>query len=169
MLMNAPTHLTDDELVERIAALNRAERGATAALVAHLAELEKRDLHLALGFRSLYGYCRAVLHLSEHESYTRMEAAHVARRLPVVVPLLAEGLLHLTALRLLAPHLADENHLALLGAAIHKSEARSERAAGRVVPEAGRADVDPARGRAGTRSGRRCGAHPAPAACGGGG
>ena len=122
-MMNAPKHLTDEELVERIAALNRAERGATAALVAHLAELEQRDLHLVLGFRSLYGYCRAVLHLSEHESYNRMEAAHVARRLPVVVPLLAEGLLHLTAVRLLAPHLADENHLALLGAAMHKSKA----------------------------------------------
>jgi hypothetical protein len=123
MLMTDLQHLTDDELVFRIASLNGAAKEATASLVAHLAELESRDLHLALGFRSLYGYCRAVLRLSEHESYNRMEAAHVVRRFPAVVPMLAEGLLHLTAVRLLGPHLQDENHLALLGGAIHKSRA----------------------------------------------
>jgi hypothetical protein len=122
MLMNALQHITDGELVERIAAFNRSEREAAAALVAHLAELERRDLHLALGFRSLYGYCRAVLRLSEHESYSRMEAAHAVRRFPVIVAMVAEGLLHLTAVRLLAPLLGDENHLALLGGAIHKSK-----------------------------------------------
>ena len=46
----------------------------------------------------------------------------MARRFPVVVPMLADGLLHLTAVRLLAHHLDDENHLALLGGAIHKSK-----------------------------------------------
>ena len=44
-----------------------------------------------------------------------MAAAHVARRFPVIVPMVAEGLLHLTAVRLLAPHLGDENHLAVHG------------------------------------------------------
>lgn len=98
------------------------ERTATASLIAHLAELESRNLHLAHGFRSLFGYCRVVLHCSEHEAYNRMEAVHAARRFPVILPLLAEGLLHLTAVRLLAPHLRDEDHLALLGGAIHKSK-----------------------------------------------
>jgi hypothetical protein len=35
--------------------------------------------------------------------------------------MLAGGLLHMTAVRLLAPHLTDEDHLALLGGSIHKS------------------------------------------------
>jgi hypothetical protein len=45
-----------------VASLATAERTATASLIAHLAELEDRNLHLAQGFRSLFGYCRHVLH-----------------------------------------------------------------------------------------------------------
>src|SRR5688572_4343540 len=122
MLLHDLKTLTDDDLIARIAKLTGAAREKTADLVAHLAELEARGLHLAQGFRSLYGYCRHVLHLSEHEAYNRMEAAHAARRFPVILPLLAEGRLHLTAVCLLAPRLGDENHLALLGGALHKSK-----------------------------------------------
>lgn len=116
-----PRDLTDDDLIVRLAALASVERASTAALIAHLAELESRRLHLAQGFRSLFGYCRHVLHFSEHEAYNRMEAVHAARRFPVIVALLADGRLHVTAVRLLAPHLKDEDHLALLGGAFHKS------------------------------------------------
>ena len=122
MLINAPSTLSDDDLIGTIASLAGVEREATATLIAHLAELEGRSLHLAQGFRSLFGYCRHVLHCSEHESYNRMRAVHAARRFPVILPMLAEGLLHLTAVRLLAPHLKGEDHLALLGGAIHKSK-----------------------------------------------
>jgi len=121
MLITAPHELTDDALVDRIAALTGSERVTTAALIVHLVELEGRNLHLAQGFRSLFGYCRHVLHFSEQESYNRMQAVHAARRFPVILALLAEGGLHLTAVRLLAPHLRDADHLALLGGAIHKS------------------------------------------------
>jgi hypothetical protein len=55
-----------------------------------------------------------------------MEAAHAARRFPVILRLLAEGQLHLTAVCLLGPRLGDENHLALLGGAIHKSKREVE-------------------------------------------
>jgi 5-methylcytosine-specific restriction endonuclease McrA len=119
--MTTPHHLTNDDLIAAIASLSAVERAATASLIAHLAELEARRLHLAQGFRSLFGYCRHVLHCSEAEAYNRMEAVHAARRFPVILALLAEGRLHLTAVRLLAPHLRDEDHLALLGGAIHKS------------------------------------------------
>ena len=121
MLMTDPHRLTDDDLIASIASLTGTERVTTATLIAHLAELEARNLHLAMGFRSLFGYSRHVLHCSEHEAYNRMEAVHAARRFPVILALLAEGRLHLTAVRLLAPHLRDEDHLALLGGAIHKS------------------------------------------------
>ena len=122
MFITDPRTLTDDALMARMASLTAGSREATAGLIAHLVELERRGLHHALGFRSLFGYCRHVLHFSEAEAYQRMQAAHAARRFPVIVPLLAEGLLHLTAVRLLAPHLLDENHLALLGGAFYKSK-----------------------------------------------
>src|SRR6188768_2669568 len=128
--------MTDDALVTSIATLTGRARVETAALVAHLAELQRRGLHHALGFRSLYGYCRAILHLSEHESYNRMEGAGVALRFPVVLPMLAEGLLHLTAVSLLGPHLRDENHLALIGGSIHKSKREVEALLARWFPKA---------------------------------
>jgi hypothetical protein len=127
--------LSDDALLARIAASTGGARGETATLIAHLAEMERRELHLAQGFRSLYGYCRNVLHLSEHESFNRMEAARAARRFPVIVPMLAEGLLHLTAVCMLAPRLRDEDHLALLGAAIHKSRREVEELLARWFPQ----------------------------------
>ena len=127
--------LTDEALIESIAALNATEREATAALIARLAELEARELHLALGFKSLFGYCRHVLHLGEHEAHNRMEVAAVARRFPVVVAMLAEGRVHLTAVRLLAPHLVDENHLALLGGAIHQSKEEVKELIARWFPQ----------------------------------
>ena len=119
--MNDPEPLTDAALIARIDALAATSRESTADLIAHLVELERRNLHLACGFKSLFGYCRRVLHCSEAGAYDRMRAAHAARKFPVVTAMLAEGLLHLTAVRLLWPHLKDENHLALLGGAIHKS------------------------------------------------
>ena len=135
MSMSDLRHLTDHELTTAIDLLNASEREATAALVAHLAELEARELHLALGFKSLYGYCRHVLHLAEHEAYNRMQVAGVARRFPVVIAMLADGAVHLTAIRLLAPHLGDENHLALLGGAIHKSKAEVKELIARWFPK----------------------------------
>ena len=78
-----------------------------------------------------------MLHCSEFASYDRMRAAHAARRFPVVIPMLAEGLLHLTAVRLLWPYLkeADEDHLALLGGAIHKSAREVKQLIARWFPQ----------------------------------
>src|SRR6188768_4192106 len=103
MLITSSATLTDDALVGRILSTAAVERRATASLIADLAELESRRLHLAQGFKSLFGYCRHVLHCSEHESYNRMHTVHAARRFPVILPMLADGLLHMTAVRLLAP------------------------------------------------------------------
>ena len=113
--------LSDDALIASVARLAARARETTAELIAHLVVLEERNLHLACGFSSLFGYCRRVLLCSEAAAYDRMQAAHAARAFPVILALLADGSLHLTAVRLLAPHLKDEDHLALLGGALHKS------------------------------------------------
>ena len=136
--MTGPRTLTDDALIRRIDALAAASRETTADLIDHLVELERRNLHLACGFKSLFGYCRRVLHCSESASYDRMRAAHAARRYPVVLPMLAEGSLHLTAVRLLWPYLKDmgEDHLALLGGAIHKSAREVKQLLARWFPQA---------------------------------
>jgi hypothetical protein len=61
--------LSDGELVARVNDLAASERDATALLVAHLAELDTRDVHLRAGYGSLFAYCRTALALSEAEAY----------------------------------------------------------------------------------------------------
>jgi hypothetical protein len=121
VMTNDPHGLTDDALIARIGALDASTRETTADLIAHLVELEDRNLHLACGFKSLYGYCRKVLHCTEAAAYDRMRTAHAARRFPVVLRLLASGAMDLTGVRLLSPYLRDEDHLALLGGALGRS------------------------------------------------
>ena len=66
-------------------------------------ELDVRRLYLGEGCSSLFTYCTQVLHLSEHAAYGRIEAARAARRFPVILELLTDGVVTLTAVTLLAP------------------------------------------------------------------
>ena len=75
MKIMIPSRLSDSQLVAEVNRLARCERQATALLVAHLAELDARRLHLAAGFPSLFMYCREVLELSEQSAYNRIFAA----------------------------------------------------------------------------------------------
>ena len=51
------TRLTNRELLVRLRFLVQGERNATAAVVAHLSEVEERRLHLVEGYSSLFAYC----------------------------------------------------------------------------------------------------------------
>lgn len=126
--------LADADLVARVRSLVARERGATTELVAHLAELDTRDLHLKAGYSSLFVYCRDALALSEHEAYNRIETARAARRFPAILELLAEGAVNLTTVRLLAPHLTAENHRSVLESARGKRKAQVEEIVARLQP-----------------------------------
>jgi len=127
--------LSDRELLSHVEQILIRERGATAALVAHLSEIENRRLHLARGYASLFNYCTRALHLSEHAAYNRIEAARAARRFPAVLAALERGDVHLTAVRLLSPVFSDENHIDLLAAAKHKSRREIEELVARLRPQ----------------------------------
>jgi hypothetical protein len=114
--------MTDDGLLQEVKRLVANERTATAALLRSLIELDARRLYLREGCSSLFTYCTQVLHLAESAAYNRIEAARAARRFPVVLDAIADGALTLTSARLLAPHLMEENHRALLDAARYKSK-----------------------------------------------
>jgi hypothetical protein len=118
--------LSDDELLVRVEHLAQSERRATARLVAHLSELEERRLHLAQGCSSLFTYCTEVLHFSESAAYNRIEAARIGRKFPALLEALADGSLHLAAIRLLAPHITADNVEELLLAAKHRSKREIE-------------------------------------------
>ncbi len=111
------------------------ERGATALLVAHLAELDTRDVHLRAGHGSLFAYCRDALALSEQEAYNRIAVARAARRFPLILDLLETGALNLTSVRLLAPRLTPDNHREVLESARGKSKLQVEEIAARLWPK----------------------------------
>ena len=107
---------------------------ATAQLIAHLGEIDARRLFLEEGCSSLFKYCTQLLHLSESAAYHRIDVVRVARKFPVIFERLAEGSIHLSALRILGPCLTPQNHLALLDAAKHQSKEEVERIAATVRP-----------------------------------
>jgi len=76
------SRLSDAQLVVQVKSLIARERDATAQIVAHLAELDTRDVHLREGYTSLFVYCRDALGLSEWEAYNRIEVARTARQFP---------------------------------------------------------------------------------------
>ncbi len=133
-LIASVRRLSDAELVARLEDLAAGERRLTAELVAHLAELETRSLHLQAGYGSLFAYCREALQLSEHECYNRIEVARAVRRYPVILERLASGEVNLTTVRLLAPHLTAENHLCTLDEARGKKRSAIEEMVARLAP-----------------------------------
>ena len=129
------SHLSNAELLAAVKSAAQDERNATARLVALLAQVDQRRLYLGEGCSSLFTYCTQVLHLSEHAAYGRIEAARAARRYPIVLDLLADGSVTLTAVTLLAPHLTAANHRALLREARHKSKRDVEHIVARLRPQ----------------------------------
>lgn len=118
--------LSDQDLLVQLQVLVHQEREVTVALIAHLAVLDERGLHLAEGYSSLFSYCTQALHLSEHAAFGRIAAARAARQFPMLLEMLADGSLTLTTVGLLAPHLTPANQDALLAAARHKSKRQVE-------------------------------------------
>jgi hypothetical protein len=117
LLCQAPRHLSDHALLARVQELVRCDRQTTAELVAHLAEVDARQLYLEQACSSLFNYATQRLGMSEPAAYKRITVARLARRLPVVLDRLATGRLHLSGLTTLAPHLTEENASELIEAA----------------------------------------------------
>ena len=102
--------ISDDELEASLSGLLGAGARVEARIVAHLAEVEARRLHLLAGYSSLYDYCRKRLELSDYEAFIRIAAARVARKYPVVFEMLDRRALHLTAICEVREFLTAENH-----------------------------------------------------------
>jgi 5-methylcytosine-specific restriction endonuclease McrA len=113
-------------LLQHFTRLLAHDRGTTAELLACIAEIDARRLHLRAGYSSTFRYCVEEFHLSENSTYKRIQAARAARRFPWILDAIAEGRLHLTALVMLAPHLSAHNAEELVREATHGSKAQIE-------------------------------------------
>jgi 5-methylcytosine-specific restriction endonuclease McrA len=116
------THLSDAALQRDLDSLVCRDRGTTAELVAHIAEMDRRGSY-APAHASMHAYCIDRLHLSEDAAYKRIQAARAALEFPILFVALAEGRLNLSSVCLLAAHLSKENVGELVTAATHKSNA----------------------------------------------
>jgi 5-methylcytosine-specific restriction endonuclease McrA len=121
------SHLSDPALLHGLASIVSQDRATTATLLAHVAEVDERKLYIPAAQDSMFSYCVHELHMSEDVAYKRICAARAARRFPAIFTALAEGRLHVSAVVMLAPHLAPDTAGDLLAAAAHKSKAAIER------------------------------------------
>ena len=97
--------LSDARLRSGLSELLASGYRTEARIIAHLAEVEQRKLHLKDGSESLYDYCTRRLRLSNSEAFHRITAARIARNFPIVYSLIEQRQLHLTAVCLLRDYL----------------------------------------------------------------
>jgi len=116
------SHLTGAQLDLGLETAARDTAGATASLLAHLAEFDLRRRYLPR-FRSMFDYCVRHLRFSEDEACKRLDVARLARRFPAILPAIAERRLHMTAVLMLSPHLMHANGNELIAAACDRTKA----------------------------------------------
>jgi hypothetical protein len=83
----------------------------------------------------MFAYCTERLNLSEHEAYLRIGVARAARRHPVLLKVLADGRLPLSAIARLAPQLTEDNCDAVLARAFGKSKREIEELVAELSPK----------------------------------
>jgi hypothetical protein len=126
--------VTDRELIAQLRHLVRVDRTLSARLLVHLGEVDARGLYRQDAYPSMFAYCVEELRMSEAEAYLRIQAARLGRQFPLILQLFANGSLHLTAIKLLGPHLTVGNHAQLLEQASGKNKREIELIVAAVAP-----------------------------------
>jgi len=127
--------LSSADLLRATRDLVQKSRGVEAELLLHLGEVDERKLYLECAFPSMFAFCVEELGFSEDAAYARITVARAARRLPAMVEAVRSGQVHLTGLRMLVPHLTDQNHREVLAQAAGKSKRGVEELVARLSPQ----------------------------------
>ena len=129
--MNEIVKLKNKELLEKFGVLVKEEKEATAHVIAHLSEIDRRKLYAEEGYASLFSYCVEKYHYSEGAAYRRIQSAKAYQKFPEILELLKQGKLNLMTLSLIEPHLDQKNG----GLLIHKILDKSKREVEEVLSE----------------------------------
>jgi hypothetical protein len=113
--------LGDDQLLAALSGVVGCENDCLSELLAHLAELDHRELCVALGYSSLFAYCTEALGFCKSSAGRRIAAARVCRDYPEAFARVANGELQLSVLCALRPHLNAVNAEELFAACSRKS------------------------------------------------
>src|SRR5689334_16469605 len=114
-------HVADEVLLRDLPNLVSADRVTVALILAHLGEVEARELFLPAGYPSMHAYCTGELHFSEETTNKRLRVARKAREFPALFEALRDGRLHSSAVILLSPHLEAGNVEELIALAAHRT------------------------------------------------
>ena len=116
-----PDHVVKAETIRT----NSESNLPIARAIEVLAEAQARKLHLADGYATMREFCVCEMNLSEDEAAKRLQVSSAARDCSAVLPMLADGRLHQTAVVMLAPHLKQTpDAVGLLEAAARKSKSQ---------------------------------------------
>ena len=99
--------ISDHDLLARLQDLRRRERETTLEILRHLNEVERRHLHMKLGYSSMFVYCTGHLRYSESAAGRRVQAARCLRQFPQVATLLERGDINISTLGLVASLLTE--------------------------------------------------------------
>jgi hypothetical protein len=118
--------LSDRELLSRVKDLVSRERAVTLEVLVHLIEVERRRLHLGLGYPSMFDYCTRHLGYSSSAASRRIQAARCIRDYPEVYALLEKNEVNLITVSLIASILGEANARDLLAKIRGKSQREVE-------------------------------------------
>lgn len=118
--------LSDQDIISRTRALSIQERVTTLLLLAHLNEVERRQLHLKLGHSSMFDYCTAGLGYSSSAAYRRIQTARCIARYPGLQEMLQRNEVNLSTVAQASRILNESNHRELLASIRGKSQREVE-------------------------------------------
>lgn len=118
--------LSDSQILSRLQKLIGQEREITLLVLVHLNEVERRKLHLKLGYASLFDYCTSKLGYSASAAVRRIRSARCAVRFPIAYEMLKKNELTVSTLSQVSRALTDANHGELFSRIRGKSQREVE-------------------------------------------
>ena len=118
--------LSDSQVLSRLHKLVGQEREITLLVLVHLNEVERRKLHLQLGYASLFDYCTSKLGYSASAAVRRIRSARCTVRFPIAYEMLKKNELTVSTLSQAARALTDANHGELFSRMRGKSQREVE-------------------------------------------
>ena len=118
--------LSDRELLSRVKDLVARERAVTLEVLVQLIEVERRRLHVGLGYASMFDYCTRHLGYSSSSAARRIHTARCLRDYPEVYGMLERNEVNLVTISLVASILNETTVKDLLSKIRGKSQREVE-------------------------------------------
>ena len=128
--------LSDKQILSKLNELVSRERSLTRGVLLHLNEIERRRLHLKLGYASMFDYCTTGLGYSSSAAARRIRTARCIARYPEVLALLKSNEVNLSTISQVSRILTPENKDRLLSRIRRKTQREVELVLAELEPRA---------------------------------